>query len=258
MHRITHTRPMAGYYARMPRGRLLVLAAIGAILGAPAAADARVSLTAVGIRIGEHPAFVRVVVDFADGRLVSGTTIARDPDPLDDGTVRITVHGRNAQAQAPRARGTGLRARVERGRNRLLVTVSAASRRFKYAAYSVFHHRERLVIDLYKSAPPPSGAFAQFGRPGCLAVGTIAVRSGRVTATGTERGVFEHSFPVRVWSAAGTPLGQRVVQAARGRWRATVRYRIGRRQTGIVEAVELSAKDGALACLAQRPVPLRP
>jgi hypothetical protein len=249
---------MAGYCTRMWRGRLPVLATIGAILGASAAADARVSLTAVGIRIGEHPAFVRVVVDFADGRLVTGTTIARDPDPLDDGTVRITMHGRNARAQAPRAHGAGLRARVERCRNRLLVTVSAAPRRFKYAGYSVFHHGERLVIDLYKSAPPPSGAFTRFGRPGCLAVGTVAVRSGRMTATGTERGVFEHSFPMRLWSATGTPLGQRVVQAARGRWRATVRYRIGRPQTGILEAVELSAKDGALACLAQLPVALRP
>lgn len=240
----------------MPRARLLVLATIGAILAAPAAADA--SLTAVGIRIAEHPAFVRVVVGFADGRLVTGTTIARDPDPLDDGTVSITVHGRNARAQAPRARGAGVRARVGQGRNRLFVLVSAAPRRFKYAGYRVFHRRERLVIDLYKSTPPPSGASARFGRPGCLAIGTVAVRSGRVTASGTERGVFEHSFPMRVWSANGTPLGQRVVQAARGRWRASVRYRIRRRQTGILEAVELSAKDGALACLVQQPVALRP
>jgi Immunoglobulin-like domain of bacterial spore germination len=241
----------------MLRGRLLVLATIAAVL-VPSAADARASLTATGIRIGEHPAFVRVVVDFSGGRLVAGTTIAGDPDPLDDGTVSITVRGRNARARAPRARGAGLRARVRQGRNRLVLGVSAAPRRFKYAGYQVFHNGERLVVDLYKSAPPSSGAFARFGRPGCLAVGKVAVRSGKLTATGSERDVFEHSFPVRVWSARGLPLGQRVVQAARGRWRATVRYLIKRRQTGIVEAVELSAKDGALACLAQRPVALRP
>jgi immunoglobulin-like protein involved in spore germination len=147
---------------------------------------------------------------------------------------------------------------VTAGRTRLLVSIAAASGRFKYAGYRVLHSPERLVVDLYKAAPPRAGATARYGPPGCLAFTSVATPPRRVAATGSERDVFEHSFPVRVRSAGGRVLGQRPVAAAAGRWSTSVRYRVARPQTGTLEAVELSAKDGALRCLAQVPARLRP
>lgn len=240
------------------RHRALAALIGGAFVAAPSVVGAAVDLTAVGIRIGDHPATARVVVDFAGGRLDPGPIMATDPDPYSDGRIRVVVPARNAQARAPTARGAGVTARVLQGANRVTVAVSGARRRFKYAGYRVLHGGERLVIDLFKSAPRGSGAVARYGRPGCLALGTIAVRPPRILVTGTERDVFEHSFPVRVRSATGRAVGQSTVSAAAGRWRANVRFRVTRPQTGTLEAVELSAKDGALACLAQAPVRLRP
>jgi hypothetical protein len=40
-------------------------------LGLPVFAGAASHLTATAIRIGDHPAYVRVVVDFTDGRLIN-------------------------------------------------------------------------------------------------------------------------------------------------------------------------------------------
>jgi hypothetical protein len=45
---------------------------------------------------------------------------------------------------------------------------------------------------------------------------------------------------------------------ARGAWSTRVRYRVGRRQAGTLEAVAESAKDGSLDCLVQVRVVLRP
>lgn len=240
--------------------RLLRTSALvaGATLVAVAPAGATVDLTAIGTRIGDHPAFVRVVVDFTDGVIAAPAVMATDPSPYRDGRVRIVVPGRNAQAQAPVARHRGVTARVLPGRHRVVVAVAARARRFKYAGYQVFREPERLVIDLYKSRPPLAGAVARYGRPGCLSLTTITARPRSVSVRGTERDVFEHAFPASVRSATGRVLGRRAVSAADGRWRARIPYRVARAQTGTVEAVELSAKDGALACLVQAPVALRP
>jgi hypothetical protein len=45
---------------------------------------------------------------------------------------------------------------------------------------------------------------------------------------------------------------------ARGAWSARVSYRVGTAQTGTLEAVAGSAKDGSLACLVQVRVGLNP
>jgi hypothetical protein len=189
---------------------------------------------------------------------LAGRIMATDPDPHPDGRVRIVVPGRNARSRARGVARAGVTARVSQGRDRIVVGLSAARGRFKYAGYRVLHAPERLVVDLYESAPSAAGARVVFGRPGCLAFAAVASTIGRISATGTERDVFEHSFPVRVRSAAGGVVGQRTVTAAAGRWSARVSYRAARLQIGTLEAVELSAKDGALSCLAQVPVRLRP
>lgn len=114
------------------------------------------------------------------------------------------------------------------------------------------------MIDLYKSRPPAAGASARYGRRGCLGFTTITTRRRNLSVLGTEHGIFEHSFPVFVRDARGRVLGRGTVTAVGGRWRADIPYRVARAQTGIVEALELSAKDAALTCLVQAPVPLRP
>jgi hypothetical protein len=168
------------------------------------------------------------------------------------------VPSRNVRAQAPTTRRYGVTARVLPGRDRVVVALSTAAGRFKYAGYRVFGGPERLAIDLYKRRPPRSGASARYGRPGCLAFTNITSSPRRVTVLGTESGVFEHSFPVFVRSERGSIVGRQIVSAAAGRWQARVPYRVADPQTGIVEAVELSAKDGALSCLVQAPAGLRP
>ncbi|HEU4973704.1 MAG TPA: Gmad2 immunoglobulin-like domain-containing protein [Baekduia sp.] len=242
----------------MPRVLITAAALVVTALAAPAPAGATVNLTAYRTRIGDHPAFVRVVVDFTDGTINAPTVMASDPDPYPDGRVRVAVPGTNAQAQAPPIRREGVRARVLPGHDRVVVAVSAASRRFKYAGYQVLHEPERLVIDLYKSRPAAAGAVARYGRPGCLAFTSVAALPGRVTVLGTEHDVFEHSFTADVRTPGGRIVGRRTVTAAGGRWSARIPYRVRRTQTGIVEAVDLSAKDGALSCLVQAPVTLRP
>jgi hypothetical protein len=241
----------------MHRGVIVVACVTTAVLAGAAPGGATVDLTAIGTRIGDHPAFVRVVVDFTDGTINAPPVEATDPNPYGDGRVRVVVPGRNAQAQAPTIRREGVTARVLPGHDRVVIALSAAARRFKYAGYQVFRNPERLVIDLYKSRSPASGASARYGRPGCLGFKTITTRRRSVSVVGTEHGVFEHSFPSYVRSARGRILGRRTVTAINGRWRARVPYRVTDAQTGTVEAVELSAKDGALTCLAQAPVRLQ-
>lgn len=238
--------------ALMTFGALLVASLAGA-----APAGATVDLTAIGTRIADHPAYVRVVVDFTDGTIRTAAVEATDADPYADGRVRIVVPSRNAQAQAAPVRRDGVLARVLPGHDRVTVALSTVTRRFKYAGYRVFRSPERLVIDLYKSRPAPAGVAARFGRPGCLGFTAISATHGSVTVRGTEHGIFEHSFPVALRSATGSVLRRRAVSAAGGRWRARLTHRVTRAQTGTLEAVELSAKDGALTCLVQAPVRLR-
>src|SRR5688572_3001161 len=82
-------------------------------LATPSPSDATVNLTAVKIRIGDHPAFARVVVDFADGELLSRTEMiaATDPEPFRDGIARLRFVRRQVRAEAPPASGHGVRVR---------------------------------------------------------------------------------------------------------------------------------------------------
>ena len=72
-----------------------------------------------------------------------------------------------------------------------------------------------------------------------------------MTASGRERDLFEHSLILRLRRAGGRIHGQRPATGARRRWSTRFRYPPVRRQTGTLEAVALSAKDGSLDCLAQ-------
>src|SRR4051812_28954630 len=95
------------------RGRRLAMAITAATATAAVAtpvAHGAGDPTALGIRAGDHAAYVRVVVDFTAGALPSPSEMlmATDPDPLADGTVRLQLDRRRIHAAAAPARLHGL------------------------------------------------------------------------------------------------------------------------------------------------------
>jgi hypothetical protein len=219
-------------------------------------ATATVDLTAIRTRIGSHPAYVRVVVDFTDG-VVAGNEIETVDHRAADGAVRIRLRHRNVQAQAAPTSAEGVRATVTGGRDRLDVRASYGRGRFKYVQVTTLHDPERLVIDLYRSAPPSRAAEIRTGGGSCLTLTGIAAGPRSFLVSGRERNLFEHGFVLRVRDRAGHVAGRRIM-TAEGPWSARIGYRVSARQRGTLEAVAESAKDGSLACIVQAGVTLAP
>ena len=233
--------------ARM-RSAVVVAVLVAALLASPASAA---PLTATQIRVGDHPAFVRVVVEFTGGTLTSSELAATDPDPFPDGFVRVAMIHAGVKSSAAPVRAHGVFARVGQAGSRLTVRVTARDRRFKYLSYVIQHAPERLVVDLYKSRPPKDTAQITTGRRSCLSLSSHKVTRKRVKAAGSERNLFEDMYVVRLRRHGGGIHRQKTVTAVDGRWSTSFAYRHARRQTGTLEAVEFSAKDGALDCLVQ-------
>jgi hypothetical protein len=243
----------------MPIRRALPLAVLAVLLPAPVA-SATVDLTAYRIRIGPHPAFVRVVVDFTDGTFgpndVNLTTASGRAAIDRIGTSRIELRRRNAQAQAAAVSAHGIRASVVQlpGAAGLRLRLAARPRTFKFLGYTVLHNPERLVIDVFRRdarVPATHGA--------CLSIRSTSSTPRRVDARGTvRRPLFENGFRVRLRAAAANVVSARSVIFPPGPWQATLRHGVRGPQQGLFEAVVFSAKDDALECLAQTPVPLVP
>jgi hypothetical protein len=239
------------------RRTLLALVVLGALGGAlPAVAGA--ALTATQIRIGDHPAFVRVVVDFTGGTLHSNNVESPDPSPFDGrATVRVTRAG--ITTHAARVESNGVAARVLQRSGAIAVKLVARDKRFKYLEHNVLHSPERLVIDLWKARPPSAGAeFPTAPQGGCLTIDGFSSTPGHVAAHGHERNIFEHMFQVNVRRRNGAVLETRSVTGSGGHWSKAINYSIGRRQAGTLEAVDLSEGDGSLVCIAQMRLTLRP
>jgi hypothetical protein len=230
------------------RALRMSLAAAAIALASPAAASA--DLTATGVRIGDRPAAVRVVVDFSGGRLQLGEVIATDPAP-GDGRARLRLTRRGVRTRAAARRAHGVRVRVVQGRGRISVRIAAASGRFKYVAVSALRGPERLVIDLYRSRPPSPEAEIRSAPDGCLALTSVRREGRRFVVRGREQDLFEHALVLRVRDSSGRVVASRPLTAAAGRWRGSVRYRVGAGQAGTLEAVAHSAKDGSLDCIVQ-------
>jgi hypothetical protein len=232
-----------------------LLAALAAVL--PGRADAAV--TATGIRIANHPAFVRVVVDFEGGRISERRVLAVDPGPM-NGSARLTVDKRAIDTDAAAVTARGVHATLTQATDRLVLRLSFAEHRFKYVDYGVLHSPERLYVDLWKAKPPTPGAvFPSAPQGGCLTIGASSVLAGSASASGTEQGVFENMFQVSLRKANGVVARRvSVASSAGGSWSRTFSYTVGTRQAGTLEAVDLSEKDGSLACIAQLRVTLRP
>lgn len=240
----------------------IVIALLLGLLVAPAAEaatarDATVDLTAFRTRVATHPGLVRVVVDFTDGRLGVSDSEAADPDPF-DGRASVDVRHARIQAQAPTVTAHGVTVRVTQHADRIRVRLSSAGRRFKYLDRRQLRSPERLVLDLYRSRPPEPAAEIPAAPDGCLAIASRTVRAGRITGRGTGQ-VFESQFQLVVRGADGRVKGRRgVTIRPGGSWSRTVPYTVSHGQAGTLEAADSSARDGALACLAQVRVRLRP
>jgi hypothetical protein len=215
------------------------------------------ALVARRIRIADHPAFVRAVISFSGAPLGATAAEAADPDPS-DGRARVVVGQAGIATTAQAVRGHGLRIRVGQGTGRLGVGLAAAADRFKYVGYRQLHGPERLAIDVYKSRPPRPSAEIPAAPGGCLSITSHADAGGRITASGTAHGIFENQFTLAIRSAAGRVVAHRNVAFARTApsWTSTLSYAVPIDQPGTLEAVDLSPRDGSLACLAQIRVPL--
>ena len=239
--------------AAMPRLARLAALVVLVLVAAPASASA---LTATNARIASHPGFVRVVVDFSGGTFEVNEADATDPVPS-DGTARVEVRRAGISTLAIDRSSNGVRVRVTQATNRIVIRLVSARRAFKYMRVSGLHGPERLVLDLPRAKPPSRAAEIRTGRGGCLSLTSFTADGRGFRVRGVERDLFEGSFVLRVRDAAGRSVGRRVM-TARGAWSARVAYRVSRAQTGTLEAVAESAKDGSLACLVQVRVGLNP
>lgn len=212
------------------------------------AVAAAVALTATGVRIGNHAAYVRVVVDF------NGKVPANQVEfvKLSSRVATLQLNHSGVKTETMGASGEGVQVALQPGTQALHIAASFAPRRFKYVSYAVVTG-SRLAIDLWKSAPPPGGG--AFGYGDCLRISSSHVNKGSVSVSGTESGVFEHMFQVVVRGANGRVLGKRAV-ADSGSWNTTVHYTAAHRQAGTLEAVSFSPKDGSLECLYEKRVTL--
>ena len=237
---------MLGAMKRLLIGALTLLAA-GVL-----APQASAALTAREIRIGDHPGFVRVVIEFTGGRVEPGEVVATDPNPFSDGFVRLPLTRRGVRTTADAVRDHGVFARIaQTSGRRITIRLTGTDRRFKYVGYFAQRAPQRLVLDLYKARPPSAAAEITRGRGGCLRLESHAVTRDRVTAEGRERDLFEHSLVVRLRRANGRVHRQKAETAFMRAWSTDFTYPATRRQTGTLEAVALSAKDGTLDCLVQ-------
>jgi hypothetical protein len=240
-------------------GKRLLAVVLTPVASLALAHAAPAAVTATKIRIGDHPAFVRVVVDFTGGRLRSPNVEATDPRPFADGRARVRVAKPGISMHAAPRTAFGVHARLVRRTNRLVLRLSAAPHRFKYLAYVIYHRPERLVVDLWKARPPVAGAvFTSAPQGGCLSLAGWSVGRGTASAAGHEHGIFEHMFSVGLRKVGGQVARQVGVTSTGGAWSRTFGYAVTKRQRGTLEVVDLSEKDGSLACIAQVRVTLRP
>ena len=228
---------------------LVAVLAIAVASALPAAASA--ALTATQIRIGNHPAFVRVVVDFTGGTLHRNDVESPDPQPF-DGRARVRVTRVGITTGAAAVTQEGVTARIAQRSGSIVLQLSARRHRFKYLEHGVLHSPERLVVDLWRSRPPTAAAeFPTAPQGGCLSIENYDALPGRVRADGSENDLFEHMFQMNVRNQKGRVVGTRPVTASAGHWHRTVPFDIGVAQKGTVEVVDFSEQDGSLICIAQ-------
>jgi hypothetical protein len=198
-----------------------------------------------------------VVVDFT-GAAVAGNDVNLAAGNIDtSGRARLDIAKAGATTTAAAMSGSGASVSIVKVGSGLRVRITSSVHRFKFLGYTVLQSPERLVIDLYRRS-----SHAQLAAGGCLKIlPTTTSTSRRVTVHGTVvTRIFENTFRVRLRRSNGQVVAAKTVTAATptGPFTTILRHSVGTRQTGVVEAIVFSAKDGAVQCLYQRPVTLRP
>ena len=238
-----------------PLRYVFLLAAL--VLAGALPASASAALTAKRIRIGSHTGFVRVVIDFTGGTLADNQVELASGTIDSTGNARIEIAKSGAMTTASPVTASGARVSIVRDSTGLRIRMRATTHRFKFLGYQVLHSPERLVIDLYRRA-----SHATLSRGGCLKINSSTTSTpGKVIARGTVTvRIFENTFRVRLRRSSGAVAAAKTVTtaAATGPWSAELHHSVTSQQTGVVEAVVFSAKDGAAQCFYQRPVTLRP
>jgi hypothetical protein len=237
------------------RSRLAWLAGVLVIVGPALGAGATPgNVRAVSLYAVDKPALAQVVVTFAE-RLQITDVVAIDRSPFGDGSARVLVRGASSSAPSSQAHPDGVDVRLAKTTGGLVIRLEGAAHRFKYVGYRLLRRPERLVVELWKSAPPAEPLRRGFGR--CLTLGRWTLGAGKVSASGSERNLFEHMFVVQVRDATGRVVGKHGVASVGGRWNTNFSYSVAKTQSGTLEAVDFSEGDGSLVCLAQVRVTLR-
>jgi hypothetical protein len=248
--------PAAGagcHHARMRRHRTFTTAVLALLLLAlPASASAAV--TATKIRIASHRGFVRVVVDFTGGT-VRDNDVEMAPGNIDQtGRARLEITKAGAMTTAAAKRASGVRASVSRTPKGLRVRFTANAHRFKFLHYHAVTTPTRLVVDLYRR-----NSRVALNVGGCVKVGSNSTSTSARWSRAARRSRSSRTRSACACAArSGNVVSARTVTNPPGPWSAVLRHHVATRQTGLVEAFVLSAKDGALQCLSQRPITLRP
>jgi hypothetical protein len=244
--------------SREIRGGVALIVTVLSVVGMATASAASTTAMATAIRITDHPAYVQAVVDFT-GNTVGGNAemLAPDTQPF-DGRARLQyVIGQGVRTTAAPRSGDGLSVSVAKNARGLGIDLRAAPRRFKYLSYG-WGTAHRMVIKLWKSAPPTAAAQIRRGAARRLTLSSVSVDGhGIIKAAGGERGVFEHQFRAVVRAGDGCVLAARTVRARNGRWSVTMVASSQRPQAGTFEAAVLSPADGSLLCLVQQRIALR-
>ena len=152
----------------------------GSMLATPAAPAGPLAL---GVRFGNSPATVRVVVDLTGSRIPIGRIEPALDDIYATGTANFVVDIGGTGSRVSTAGGLGVRVASTRNHNRLTIHTSAASGRFKYVRWSTLGGPSRIVIDLWTAAPPTGAATVPNYR--CLSLHAVSPSPGVVAVAGS-------------------------------------------------------------------------
>ncbi len=223
------------------------------------------------VTVTDRAATVRVVVSVTGGTVSAreGVVQAIDAEP-GDGRAVIEIANAGIPAPGTVASGSGVQVRLAASPSGARIVLDGARRAFKFVSYKASGRGDRLVIDLWKGTGARRDM--QVLNDGCLRLTGWNPGNGLARLVGLElTPIFEHNVVLSVRDAQGRRVGLRPVTATEGtfkadfsgylkpgRWNGNVPYTVGEPRRGLLEAWSSSARDGALECLVQVPVVLRP
>ncbi len=249
--------------------------AIAIALGCTAAALLGVSATSARTSAGSplrltgmredpnRPGLLRLVIGFSGAGLRSNRVMARvtatPADPTKLRSASLTVSNVTVgQVPVLRTRDGTIVSATGRGAD-ARITITPKAGRYKYLYYAI-PDRGHILVLLYRSGTPAAPAYVVTGTPRrCIAFDHTHRVTGSITAYGHARGIFENQFMLGLRDGAGHRFTRTTVHVGTGgAWHGTLIYHVSRAQWGTLEAVEFSAKDDAISCIAQLAVKLMP